>query len=205
MLNYIEKHSNYPKTNLEYFLTHLSQSWRTALTDELQEDYLCDLIRFLEFEYEGEKKVYPPKSLIFEALNLTPYEEVKVIILGQDPYHQPGQAHGLAFSVNEGQKIPPSLRNIYKELESDLGIALSRNGCLTHWATQGVLLLNATLTVREGAPLSHQGKGWERFTDAIIRRLIERKDPIIFALWGRWAEKKLSLFSHENRGATNFL
>jgi uracil-DNA glycosylase len=140
-------------------LEHLNESWRRVLAGEFEQGYFRDLESFVESEYRLKEGVYPPKNLIFNALNSTPYENVKVVILGQDPYHGPGQAHGLAFSVNEGVPPPPSLKNIYKELESDLGPIHRKNGCLIHWAKQGVLLLNATLTVCEGKPLSHHKKG----------------------------------------------
>ena len=145
------------------------------------------LFAFLEKE-EGE--VYPPRHLIFEAFNRTTYEDVSVVIVGQDPYHGPGQAHGLCFSVEKGIPLPPSLKNIYKELQGDLGIVPAAHGCLQNWADQGVFLLNTTLTVRCGEPLSHQGKGWENFTDQIMEKLVERDDPIVFMLWGNHAQKK---------------
>lgn len=186
-------------------LPYLCSSWSSVLREELEASYFKTLMKFIEEEYENRGGVYPPKNLIFNALNLTPYESVKVVILGQDPYHGPGQAMGLAFSVNPGVPLPPSLKNIFKELESDLGSPAPTNGCLQRWAEQGVLLLNATLTVRDGAPLSHHKKGWERFTDAIIRRLGEREDPVIFVLWGKSAEKKLHVLSPAQKAQHNIL
>lgn len=154
---------------------------------------------FLAKERAGATPIYPVAQDVFNAFCLTPIEHVKVVIVGQDPYHGPGQAHGLCFSVQKGVAIPPSLKNIYTELEQDVGISRPTHGCLTHWATQGVLLLNATLTVRQGAPLSHQGQGWEEFTDAVIKILAQRDDPLVFLLWGRSAKLKCAhLFSLQN-------
>jgi uracil-DNA glycosylase len=141
-------------------------------------------------EQESGQVVYPPQHLVFNAFLLTPYEKVKVVIVGQDPYHGAGQAHGLSFSVPPGIATPPSLKNIYKEIQTDLGVAPPQDGCLLHWAQQGVFLLNATLTVRAGEPRSHYGKGWEPFTDAVIRTLAKREDPIVFLLWGKSAQEK---------------
>ncbi len=186
-------------------LEHLNESWRHVLADEFEQSYFKELERFVEEEYRLKQGVYPPKNLIFNALNSTSYENVKVVILGQDPYHGPQQAHGLAFSVNEEVPLPPSLKNIYKELSNDLGPTKRKNGCLIDWAKQGVLLLNATLTVCEGKPLSHHKKGWERFTDAIVRRLGLRSDPVIFALWGKSAEKKAEILTPEQRKTHPFL
>ena len=146
----------------------------------------------MEKEFAQGKGVYPPQPLIFNAFSQTPFEKVKVVIMGQDPYHGPGQANGLCFSVPCGMPLPPSLKNIYLEMEKDLGCSLSKKGCLLSWANQGVLLLNATLTVRDGEPKSHYGKGWEEFTDAAVAKLVQRSDPIVFVLWGNSAQKKLS-------------
>lgn len=184
---------------------NLSLSWRMRLEEEFAQPYFKQLLDFVESEYETYPGVYPPKDLIFNALNSTPFERVKVVVVGQDPYHGPGQAHGLAFSVNNGVKLPPSLKNIYKELERDLKIPSCRNGSLQNWANQGVLLLNATLTVREGKPLSHHKKGWERFTDAVIRLLGERADPVIFLLWGKSAESKMSVLTEKQKKHHHFL
>lgn len=156
---------------------------------------MAELAAFLERERAGSVPVYPPEELVFNAFN-TPFEEVKVVIVGQDPYHGAGQAHGLCFSVPVGVPSPPSLQNIFKELATDTG-CVRTDGCLSGWARQGVLLLNATLTVREGQPMSHHGKGWERFTNAAIRCLNEREDPVIFVLWGSSAKKKgMGIDSH---------
>ncbi|MFD0588002.1 uracil-DNA glycosylase [Paenibacillus sp. GCM10027627] len=163
--------------------------WRDKLRDEFEQPYMQQLMKFLNEKYEHEA-VYPPKELLFHALHLTAYEDAKVVILGQDPYHGEGQAHGLSFSVQKGVKLPPSLRNIYKELEEDAGVSSPEHGFLESWASQGVLLLNAVLTVEKGKPASHQKLGWERFTDKIIELLNERETPIVFILWGNYAQEK---------------
>lgn len=170
----------------------IETSWEEALKDELTKPYLHELVAFLKKEYSSDMQIYPPKHLIFNAFEQTPFDKVKVLIIGQDPYHGPDQAHGLCFSVNKGIRIPPSLLNIYKELNSDLGIPIPNHGCMLSWAQQGVMLLNATLTVQSGQPLSHFRKGWEEFTDAVVRKLAARKDPVIFVLWGRSAQMKLN-------------
>ena len=162
---------------------------------ELNEPYMKGLAAFVAQERLGSIPVYPPEDMVFNAFNMTPYDKVQVVVVGQDPYHGKGQAHGLCFSVPEGIPPPPSLLNIFKEMAADIG-KVPKHGCLTGWAKQGVLLLNATLTVRQGEPLSHFGKGWERFTDAVIERLNEREDPIIFVLWGNSAKKKGANRSH---------
>lgn len=166
----------------------IEPSWQKVLKSELEKPYIKSLKAFLEEEYKH--PVYPPQNVIFEAFRLTPFEQVKVVIVGQDPYHGPNQAHGLSFSVPVGEKLPPSLKNIYKELQADLGMAPPVHGCLEAWAKQGVFLLNATLTVRKGQPLSHHNKGWEEFTDHVIKTLDERENPLVFVLWGQNAEKK---------------
>lgn len=173
-------------------LMTLPDDWRVVLQAELEQDYLRQLEAFLTNERES-GLVFPPPEDVFNALSLTPYNRVNVVILGQDPYHDQGQAHGLAFSVRSTVKFPPSLRNIFKELASDLGVTPPRHGSLEAWARQGVLLLNTVLTVRAHTPTSHQGKGWERFTDAIIRAISDRPEPVIFVLWGGQAQKKLGL------------
>lgn len=170
----------------------IHNSWQEILAPEFKQPYFQKLNQFITEEYQT-KTVFPPEDNIFSALQHTPYEEVKVVILGQDPYHGANQSHGLAFSVQAGVKIPPSLRNIYKELESDLGIQPANNGYLISWADQGVLLLNTVLTVREGEANSHRKKGWETFTDAIIRKLNEREKPIVFILWGKPAQQKIPM------------
>lgn len=168
----------------------LEKSWYEKLQNEINQPYIQELKRFLEDEKKAGKTIYPTEQLVFNAFLQTPFDQVKVVIVGQDPYHGPGQAHGLSFSVLPGVSIPPSLKNIYKELETDLGIRRPSMGCLISWAKQGVLLLNATLTVNAGDPKSHHGKGWERFTDAVIDILAQRPDPIVFLLWGKSAEEK---------------
>lgn len=167
----------------------LEQSWKSALQEEWPKRYLEELAVFLAAERQL-GPVYPAKTDVFNALNSTPYDQVKVVIVGQDPYHGPGQAHGLSFSVPTGVKQPPSLKNIFKELQDDLGIAPPTHGNLVSWAQQGVLMLNAILTVRARTPRSHYGKGWEQFTDAVIKRLADREDPAIFVLWGKTAQEK---------------
>lgn len=168
----------------------LHESWKSLLLEEFQKPYMQSLRFFLANEKRLGKTVYPPGSMIFNALNSTLFDDVKVVILGQDPYHGPNQAHGLCFSVNHGVSIPPSLQNIFKELHSDLGIARPASGCLSHWADQGVLLLNAVLTVEAGKPASHEGKGWEQFTDAVVAKLNAQREHAVFLLWGSYAQKK---------------
>jgi uracil-DNA glycosylase len=168
----------------------IEPSWYQALAPEFERPYFQQLVAFLKQEKQQPVPIYPPGNQIFEAFSLTPVEQVRVVILGQDPYHGFGQAHGLSFSVPMGVKIPASLVNIYKELESDLGIPPAPHGNLTHWAQQGVLLLNATLTVRANQAGSHQGKGWESFTDAVIAYLNDQPTGLVFILWGRFAQAK---------------
>ncbi|EMF0149862.1 uracil-DNA glycosylase [Enterococcus hirae] len=170
----------------------IHNSWQTILTDEFEKEYYQKLRNFLKKEYTTQK-IHPDMYHIYEALELTPYEKVKVVILGQDPYHGVNQAHGLSFSVQPGVKIPPSLNNIYKELQSDLGISPVKHGNLVSWAKQGVLLLNTVLTVREGQAYSHRDKGWEILTDKIIEKLNEREKPIVFILWGKPAQEKMKM------------
>lgn len=167
----------------------LPDDWANQLEQELQAPYMEQLLAQLETKYE-QGNVYPNKEHIFNAFHYTPYKSVKVVILGQDPYHGAGQAHGLSFSVQPGIKVPPSLQNIYKELAADIGCDIPAHGCLDSWAEQGVLLLNSVLTVDEGAPNSHQRLGWERFTDAVIAALNEREAPVVFILWGNHAQAK---------------
>ncbi len=175
-------------------MVELNNSWQEYLKDEFEKPYYRQLREFLKMEYQTHR-VYPEMHDIFNALKLVSYEEVKVVILGQDPYHGAGQAHGMAFSVKPGVKTPPSLMNIYKELRDSMNLTIPNNGYLMKWAQQGVLLLNTVLTVREGEPQSHKGKGWEVFTDRVISILNERKDPVIFILWGAPAKKKASLIT----------
>jgi uracil-DNA glycosylase len=170
----------------------LPQSWRTILSEEFEKPYFKKLEAFLENEFK-QQIIYPKREDIFNAFHHTKFEDVKVLLLGQDPYHGEGQAHGLSFSVPEGVALPPSLRNMYKEMQTDIGVAPTKNGNLTRWADQGVLLLNAVLTVRQGAAASHKSQGWEKFTDAVIRKLNEREKPLVFLLWGNYAKKKAEL------------
>lgn len=169
--------------------------WDKVLAPETEKDYFKNLMAFVDNEYAA-KTVYPPKDCIFNSLRLTDYDDVKVVLLGQDPYHEKGQAHGLAFSVNVGVPIPPSLVNMFKELESDLGCYFPNNGYLEKWAKQGVLLLNTVLTVEEGKANSHKKSGWTTFTDSIIAALNKRKKPVIFLLWGGNAKEKLRLITN---------
>jgi uracil-DNA glycosylase len=168
----------------------LEKRWREILQEEIEKPYVADLKKFLKEELKAGYTIYPPLAKVFQAFLYTPYDDVKVVVMGQDPYHGPSQAHGLSFSVENGIALPPSLKNIIKELMEDVHIERPKTGCLINWAKQGVLLLNATLTVREGEANSHKGIGWERFTDAVIEKLCERKDPMVFLLWGRSAQEK---------------
>ena len=167
----------------------IEESWKQKLTPEFEKDYFIKLTEFVRAEYAS-KTIYPPAKQIFNAFDHCPFDDVKVVIIGQDPYHGPGQAHGLCFSVAEGVPNPPSLQNIFKEILSDLGKPMPANGDLTRWARQGVLLLNATLTVQAHQAGSHQRKGWEEFTDAAIRLLAEEREHLVFILWGAYAQKK---------------
>lgn len=167
----------------------IEESWKKVLQGEFKENYFKTLTEFVKSEYQH-AVVFPPPKNIFRAFELTPFDKVEVVILGQDPYHGPGQANGLCFAVGEGVPLPPSLQNIFKELETDIGPVKNRSGDLERWATQGVLLLNATLTVRARTAGSHQGKGWERFTDAVIRALSEEREHLVFILWGNYARQK---------------
>ena len=167
----------------------IESTWKEVLQDEFDRPYFELLTRFVRKEYETQT-IYPPARLIFNAFNLCPFDKVKVVIIGQDPYHGYGQAHGLCFSVNDGVQFPPSLINIFKEIEDDLSIPFPKSGNLERWAKQGVLLLNATLTVRSGQAGSHQQKGWEEFTDSVIKRLADRREGLVFMLWGSYAQRK---------------
>lgn len=169
----------------------IHESWKERLNSEFDKDYFIKLTQFVRDEYRT-KQIFPPAKLIFNAFDHTPFDKVKVVILGQDPYHNDGQAHGLSFSVPDGIQAPPSLVNIFKEINRDLGIQIPRSGNLTRWANQGVLLLNATLTVQAHIAGSHQNKGWETFTDAAINKLAEERENIVFLLWGSYAQKKAS-------------
>lgn len=176
-------------------MVNIGNSWNLLLKEEFSKDYYKQLQTFLKEEYENHI-IHPDKNDIFNALKWTSYEDVRVVIFGQDPYHGENQAHGLCFSVKKGVDIPPSLKNIYKELADELGLYIPDNGYLEKWARQGVMLLNASLTVRDGEANSHKGKGWERFTDRIVELLNERKEPIIFLLWGNDAKKKEELITN---------
>ena len=171
----------------------IEPSWKEVLKDEFSQPYFQSLATFLKNEKAAGKTIYPPGSLIFNAFDTTPFDEVKVLLLGQDPYHNPGQAMGLSFSVPRTMPKPPSLRNVYNELNTDLGLTVPNHGDLTKWAKQGVLLLNAMLTVEKNKPRSHQKIGWQTFTDAVIRKLSNEKENIVFMLWGGFAKKKAAL------------
>jgi uracil-DNA glycosylase len=168
----------------------IESSWKELLKDEFAQPYFEDIVNHLKTEKEQGKTIYPPGSKIFNAFNTTPFDHVKVVILGQDPYHGPGQAHGLCFSVPDGVPPPPSLVNIFKELQKDLGLKIPQHGNLTHWAKQGVFLLNASLTVRAGEPMSHAKIGWARFTDSVIKIISQHKKHVVFFLWGKFAQEK---------------
>lgn len=171
---------------------NLPESWHTALSDEFEKPYFTKLKSFLETE-RANHTIFPPEDDVFSAFSLTPYDEVRVFLLGQDPYHDDNQAHGLCFSVRPGIKPPPSLVNMYKELKEDLGHSIPNHGYLVPWAKQGMLMLNAVLTVRAHSPNSHKDQGWEQFTDAVIRKVNDKKEPVVFVLWGGYAQKKAKL------------
>lgn len=175
----------------------LTPAWQQVLSEEFDTEYMAQLRAFLQQEKRDGQEIYPPGAQMFNALNTTPFDHVKVVIIGQDPYHGPGQAHGLSFSVPAGVRPPPSLQNIFKELHRDLGLTFGRDGDLTVWAEQGVLLLNAVLSVRARQANSHQGRGWERFTDAVIDRLNRERSGLVFLLWGSYAQKKGALIDRE--------
>jgi uracil-DNA glycosylase len=181
------------QTSEQNIAPKIGKSWKSRLQNEFESPYFKDLKAFLLQEKAQNRTIYPPGQLIFNAFDSTPFENVKVVILGQDPYHGPGQAHGLCFSVTGNVVQPPSLKNIFKELHQDLGIPIPVSGSLQNWASQGVLLLNATLTVRMGEAGSHQNRGWEQFTDAVIRLISSEKKNVIFILWGRFAQAKETL------------
>lgn len=183
----------------------LHPSWLAPLKGEFEAPYMAALREFLVAEKAAGKRIFPAGSEWFRALDLTPLEQVRVVILGQDPYHGEGQAHGLCFSVKHGVRTPPSLVNIYKEMESDLGIPPARHGFLEHWAQQGVLLLNSVLTVQMGNAASHQGRGWEKFTDAVIRLVNARAEPVVFMLWGSHAQKKAAFVDSVDRGGRHLV
>lgn len=174
----------------------IEQSWKDQLQDEFGKPYFKQLTEFVRSEYQTQK-IFPPAKLIFNAFDQCPFDQVKVVILGQDPYHGPGQAHGLCFSVNDGVDFPPSLRNIFKEIHDDTGAPIPASGNLTRWAQQGVLLLNATLTVRAHLAGSHQKKGWEQFTDSVIRMVSDRQEHVVFILWGNYAISKSEFINQQ--------
>ena len=168
----------------------MEAGWKEILKAEFSKPYFLQIVTFLKTEKMAGKTIFPPGSLIFNAFNTTPFDKVKVVILGQDPYHGPGQAQGLSFSVPAGVSLPPSLQNIFKELQTDIGLPFPKTGNLTHWAQQGVLLLNASLTVRANEPMSHAKIGWAEFTDTVITRISEKKQHVVFLLWGKFAQEK---------------
>lgn len=174
----------------------LPEDWRKVLAEEFDKDYFRKLQDFVNKERKT-KTIYPPKKEVFNAFKHTPYDEVKVLLLGQDPYHGKGQAHGLAFSVKPGVTPPPSLKNMLREMADDIGGKMPNNGCLIPWAEQGIMLLNAVLTVEAGKANSHKGKGWEKFTDRVIEKLNEKDDPVLFVLWGGYARKKVKLIDED--------
>ncbi len=178
------------QTTIERSTIKMDASWLDVLSDEFEQPYMQALKAFLYSEKQAGKTIYPAGKNWFNAFNTTPFDRVKVVILGQDPYHGPGQAHGLCFSVLPGVRFPPSLLNIFKEIHNDLGIPMPNQGCLQHWAEQGVLLMNATLTVTQAQAGAHQGKGWEQFTDRAIQQLNEQRQGLVFMLWGSYAQKK---------------
>lgn len=183
----------------------LHPSWKEPLAGEFASDYMAKLRAFLLAEKAAGKQIFPQGAEYFRALDLTPLDQVRVVILGQDPYHGPGQAHGLCFSVQPGVRPPPSLVNIYKELESDIGMPRPAHGFLEHWADQGVLLLNSVLTVQMAEAASHRGKGWEQFTDAIIRVIAAKADPVVFLLWGSYAQKKAGFVQSVEQGGKHLV
>ena len=195
-LQYLKLHiflSRLQETHLCTMDVKIEESWKRELEAEFKKPYFQQLTAFLKIEKMQGKTIYPPGSLIFNAFTKTPYDQVKVVILGQDPYHGPGQAHGLCFSVPSGIAPPPSLINIYKELRQDIGMQIPTSGDLSHWAVQGVLLLNAVLTVRANEPASHSRSGWMNFTDAVIRKISDQKKGVVFLLWGKFAQDKQDL------------
>lgn len=171
----------------------IDDTWRAALKGEFEQPYFAEIKQFLKEQLQAGKRIYPPGKLIFHAFDQTPFDQVRVVILGQDPYHGPGQAMGLSFSVPQGVRVPASLKNIYKEMQSDVGITIPNHGDLTTWAEQGVLLLNAMLTVEHKQPGSHKKIGWQRFTDAVIKTLSQEREGIVFMLWGNFAQGKVDL------------
>jgi uracil-DNA glycosylase len=189
--------------SVEMRTVQLHKSWLEHLGEQFNQDYMQDLRDFLLTRKKHHALIYPPGGQIFNALNTTPFEDVRVVILGQDPYHGPGQAHGLCFSVLPGVRIPPSLANIYREIEADLGISKPQHGYLQSWAEQGVLLLNSVLTVERGQAGSHQGKGWEQFTDSVVQLLNNKREGLVFMLWGSYAMKKGAVIDRQKHLVLN--
>lgn len=189
----------------QQFFSALPDSWQTPLASVCARPEIDALVRFLQERERAGAMIYPAKQNIFAALRATPFDAVRVVIVGQDPYHGPGQAHGLSFSVPAGVPVPPSLRNIFKELHADIGMPIPGHGTLTSWANQGVLLLNALLTVEEGAPASHANRGWEIFTDAVIEQLLKRPQPTVFLLWGAYAQKKVQTLCQHIRAEQHLI
>lgn len=186
--------------SLSRLFSLIPSDWQAVLEKEPAKPYFVDLEKFInEQRHARPHAIYPPEECVFSALSHTPFHKVRVVLVGQDPYHGPGQAQGLAFSVPKGFPLPPSLRNIYRELQNDLSLPIPSHGCLVSWADQGVLLLNATLTVQGGQPLSHQGHGWEPFTDEVIHKLMDRQDPLVFLLWGKSAQQKVHVSENTHR------
>ena len=175
----------------------ITKKWDEILKDEYEKDYFVNMLKHLQVEYR-DKTIFPPKKEVFKAMRLTDYDDIKVVIIGQDPYHGEGEAEGLSFSVKEGIKKPPSLQNIFKELKDDLGYNEPESGSLVKWAEEGVLLLNSILTVEKDKPLSHKNLDWERFTDEVIKKINDRKEPVVFILWGNFAKSKKRLITNPN-------
>ena len=193
MFHYFQIQANFfIMTNIK-----IDESWKIELIDEFNSSYMSELRLFLKEQLQMKKKIFPPMHKVFDAFNLTPLDKVKVVIVGQDPYHGEGQANGLSFSVGEFMKIPPSLQNIFKELFTDLRLTSPQNGNLEYWAKQGVLMLNSSLTVEKGLPGSHQGKGWEKFTNEVLKIINEKKENIVFILWGKKAQEKGSFLDRK--------
>src|SRR4030095_4907496 len=182
--------STFVNLHLHPMDVRINDTWKEVLKPEFSKPYFLEIVNFLRTEKMAGKTIFPPGGLIFNAFNTTPFDKVKVVLIGQDPYHGFGQAHGLSFSVQNGVVPPPSLMNIYKELQSDIGCKIANHGNLTHWAEQGVLLLNASLTVRANEPMSHSKMGWANFTDAVIRKISDEKEHVVFLLWGKFAQEK---------------
>lgn len=185
------------ENQLPVWFSRFDASWQTEIGREIQQEYFQNILNFLRTEKQKGKQIYPTSAHVFDAFYLTTFHNIKVVILGQDPYHGPGQAHGLSFSVQPGIPLPPSLKNIYKELNNDLAVDRGANGCLSDWAEQGVLLLNASLTVEQSMAMSHQKIGWHRFTDFVIKKISDDREHVVFILWGRFAQQKENLIDQQ--------